>query len=261
MEIAGLQHCPAFFFPSQAEPAKAVSRVNKSNSLFDQMYKLYLKRLVGKDTFKAMTGIEVKAMPKPRRVVEAKSVATNAILNQVQSTVQKEKTSGQSYNGFGGMRNTASTPWSQYNGYGGMRRTGTQTSSDTSGGKKTGETVTYTDWNGMSNYVKTHELTQQFGQTNVDMLANYLNVNTANMLFEGKQLTPAVDGLNHIWSNADYYIGKMGADSFLELFNKSSLQAAEQIDGKIKMLNERGLQITVDFVNTYLPEVAGQYKY
>ena len=36
------------------------------------MYKLYLKRLVGKDTFKAMTGIEVKAMPKPHKVVVRK---------------------------------------------------------------------------------------------------------------------------------------------------------------------------------------------
>ena len=232
MEIAGLQHCPAFFFPSQAEPAKAVSRVNKSNSLFDQMYKLYLKRLVGKDTFKAMTGIEVKAMPKPRRVVEAKSVATNAILNQVQSTVQKEKTSGQSYNGFGGMRNTASTPWSQYNGYGGMRRTGTQTSSDTSGGKKTGETVTYTDWNGMSNYVKTHELTQQFGQTNVDMLANYLNVNTANMLFEGKQLTPAVDGLNHIWSNADITSARWALTAFWSCSIKAPCKPQNRLTGR-----------------------------
>ncbi len=33
------------------------------------MYKLYTKRLVGKDAFKAMTGIEVKAMPKPHRNV------------------------------------------------------------------------------------------------------------------------------------------------------------------------------------------------
>ncbi len=39
--------------------------MNKKNSVFDQMYKLYTKRLVGKDAFKAMTGIEVKAMPKP----------------------------------------------------------------------------------------------------------------------------------------------------------------------------------------------------
>ena len=59
------------------------------------MYKLYLKRLVGKDTFKAMTGIEVKAMPKPHKVVvRKKPVATNAILNQVQSAVQKEKQAG-----------------------------------------------------------------------------------------------------------------------------------------------------------------------
>jgi hypothetical protein len=36
---------------------------------------LYLKRLLGKDTFKAMTGIEVKAMPKHRRVVWKNNIA------------------------------------------------------------------------------------------------------------------------------------------------------------------------------------------
>ena len=53
-------------FDAELNRQKQYHDLNKKNSVFDQMYKLYTKRLVGKDAFKAMTGIEVKAMPKPK---------------------------------------------------------------------------------------------------------------------------------------------------------------------------------------------------
>ena len=66
---------PGFFFSiAELNLQKQYHELDKKNSVFDQMYKLYLKRLVDKDTFKAMTGIEVKAMPKPHRVVVKKDI-------------------------------------------------------------------------------------------------------------------------------------------------------------------------------------------
>ena len=57
-------------FDAELNLQKQYHELNKSNSVFEQMYKLYTSRLIGKDTFKEKTGIEVKAMPTPRRVVK-----------------------------------------------------------------------------------------------------------------------------------------------------------------------------------------------
>jgi hypothetical protein len=56
-------------FDAELGLKKNYYELEKSNSVFDQMYKLYTNRLVDKDTFKAMTGYDVKDMPKPRKVV------------------------------------------------------------------------------------------------------------------------------------------------------------------------------------------------
>ncbi len=69
--------CSGFFFSvAELNLQKQYYELNKSNSVFDQMYKLYTKRLVNKDQFKAMTGIGVKAMPKPHKVVVVRKKPT-----------------------------------------------------------------------------------------------------------------------------------------------------------------------------------------
>ena len=51
--------------------------LDKSNSLFDHMYKLYTNRLVDNKTFKAMTGYDVKAIPKPHKTVHKSANVIN----------------------------------------------------------------------------------------------------------------------------------------------------------------------------------------
>ena len=189
-------------------------------------------------------------------------MATNAILNQVQSAVQKEKTSGQSYNGFGGMRNTASTPWSQYNGYGGMRRTSSETS-----GKKTGSNAnnnqSHTDWMAMSNYVEKNKdvLEKEFGATNVALVSGYLELNKAYEPFEGTDAYQSFVGYNELMANSEQYIQDLGESGFYQRLAVEASKAQDKLDVLFDTYKKEKHRFPFSKLAEKYPTVMRKYSY
>jgi hypothetical protein len=190
----------------------------QADSVFDQMMKLYSKGLVNKTQFKALTGVEVKSLPKRRRRKSdtgAQTAASQAIIDTNKAAVEQAKAAA------GGSFAKASLA------QGGGGYTGISRDFAGSGdGTKTSRFDAADSAN--ERYISTlkddeERYINDFGMANYDAALDYFTQRKAYAPFEGKGIYNATSGYDSLMTgDASAQRAKLAAnkDDFVSRFGE-----------------------------------------
>ena len=258
-------------FDAELGLQKQYYELDKSNSTFDQMYKLYLKRLVDKDTFKAMTGIEVKAMPKTKKIVK-KYPPVGGLLSELSapnaanfSKMEHASTNPGTNNAvsvadFSKIDHAANTSGkaSSVADFSRQDHATTKSSVVSSSGNITGKNASQAQ-SAESYYLNdltTHQdyYEKKYGKFNVAVAIDYLTIKDAFSPYTVLGTFDPITNLDDMVNHADEYINQNGMDQFVQDFQSAYTAAGNQIVEI--MASEQTQGLSVDLLRS-IPELEG----